>query len=413
MRLTRYERSNLMTEESKPQIKNISEAIVWAKQIQDECFKPSGNSSNQQTPIHIWYRGHKDKNYELIPNAFRIKDGNIYEENGMLAHLMRRLPQYQDNGASTLDFLSLSRYYELPCRLLDWTENVLIALWFAVDNTDSTEEKKDAKIFALNARELSDHTEFKHYQTKEKFVYGPKQFNVVLRSELALTSYLDELLLRPSVKNAAFEIGFSEQFWVCLLKLIAHLTEDDIKKIEKENDTNNTNITIDRNNQFLSFENKAIENLCSRLYALMPIWLQQDLGQENDSKSYSEIAKNWLYNFLFALRKPVAVFPDRRNMRISAQSGMFVLAGGDYLPEKLKKFHIKSTNCRIPKPMHLEAWNNSKILNFAIIPHEQKKTIRDELDMIGFNYATLFPDFDRQAKYIKNFWSVPLAGIYE
>lgn len=391
------------------QIYNVAQAIEWAKGLSKEWgFLSSEDqpTKDRQLPIHVWYRGHTASKHELIPEIFReaaSTNNKTYEEGGMLIHLMRRLPQYQDSYHSTFDALCLSRHYELSCRLLDWTENVLIALWFAVqDNKEGSKNDNDGKIFALNSGKLCEITEFKHYKRNEPGVYGPKSFNVVLRTELAMTAYLDELFLCPSVRESALSIGFSNQFLEQLIKIVASLKEKDIVYIENNSHfddfISSTPFSIPQD-----FLDDAPEALCETQYDLLPIWLQES-GDELSSTAKSQKVKEWIFHFLYSLRMPVSVFPERRNPRIVAQSGMFVLAGGDFLPNKLYRDQIE---CRNPNPIHLQSWHDKDdVLRYAIIPSQDKKNIRDDLEIIGFHAANLFPDFDKQAKYIQDFWKV-------
>lgn len=401
-------------------INNVSEAINWSKTVLGAFLGTDSNNSHyQQPPVHVWYRGHNRDDYELIPNVFREaakNNGKTYEEGGMLRHLMNRLPQYLDNCPTTFDCLSLSRHYELPCRLLDWTENVLIALWFAVEESDKScintqceeckkqNKERNAKIFALNARELSKHTDFKLFQRKELAVNSPNTFNVILRSELALTSYLDDLLRKHSVRSAALNLGFSNDFWESLINLISHVGKNDIEAIESINKIDDSFVSFGEiPKEFLRID--SFKNIYDEFNNKMPNWLIDDPNYK-DIKT-AQFARLWLYNFLFSLRKPVAVFPERRNIRITAQSGMFVLSGGDYIPKKcIREF---SDTCRNPKPIDLEAWaKDENVIKTAIIPNECKNNIQKELAMIGFHGANLFPDLDKQATYLKEYWYVDL-----
>ncbi|MEI2781394.1 MAG: FRG domain-containing protein [Candidatus Competibacter sp.] len=384
-------------------IKNIYDAVKWSEKLLEAWG--FGNPSNRQPPIHVWYRGHSDSdkdNYKLIPNCFRdaaeTSSTTTFEEGGMLIHLMRRLPSCQDRCPSTFDALSLSRHYGLPCRLLDWTENVLIALWFAVEANN----RKDGKIFALNPGILNDKVEFEHFKkSREPGVFGPESFHTVVRAELAMTAYLDELFLRLPVRESALTVGFSNQFIDQLVKVVILLKEKDIKHLE------NTEL-----NKFLAktysmpedFLDSDTEEACAKLYDLLPVWLQTSSHSVSSPPGKAKEAKKWIFDFLYSLRMPIGVFPDRRNIRIAAQSGMFVLAGGDYLPNKLER---KNTQCRNPNPIHLQEWyDKDDVLKWAIIPNGSKKDIFDELEMIGFHSANLFPDFDKQADYIKDYWKV-------
>ncbi len=100
---------------------------------------------------HWVFRGHSNINYELIPSVGRgqhtSRSREKYERS--LFDIFRReahgfLPT---TPASEWEWLSFAPHHGLPTRLLDWTHNLLVALYFAVeDNTDT-----DGQVFALHA----------------------------------------------------------------------------------------------------------------------------------------------------------------------------------------------------------------------------------------------------------------------
>jgi hypothetical protein len=77
------------------------------------------------------------------------------------------------------------------------------------------------------------------------------------------------------------------------------------------------------------------------------------------------------------------VVPKMNNRRIIAQSGAFIIVG---LPSDKLPFRD-----RVPNPITHER---------IIIPHGAKADIRQELDQIGINERTLFPELDHAASYI-------------
>ena len=58
-----------------------------------------------------------------------------------------------ESTATDFDVLVTMQHYLAPTRLLDWTENLLVALHFAVRDPD--QDKEDGALWILNARRLN------------------------------------------------------------------------------------------------------------------------------------------------------------------------------------------------------------------------------------------------------------------
>ena len=110
-----------------------------------------------------WFRGHPKIYKHLDPKVFRgIYIEKIYQETRIdyeqaiieqfkriAPSLHPKIPQ-EDNH---LDWLVLMQHYGAPTRLLDWTESILVALYFAVkDHHDSDGELWLLYPLALNKR---------------------------------------------------------------------------------------------------------------------------------------------------------------------------------------------------------------------------------------------------------------------
>ena len=110
---------------------------------------------NVHTPKFI-YRGHSDKNYQLIPGIFRWKKlSNGHEvgeysqlEYNILADFISESCRYiKDIPTNDIAaWLEIAQHFGVPTRLLDFTENPLVALYF----TCSSSSDIDASVWILN-----------------------------------------------------------------------------------------------------------------------------------------------------------------------------------------------------------------------------------------------------------------------
>lgn len=88
---------------------------------------------------NIIYRGMKSLDYPLIPKIGRVEPpasvgSRQRNEMEILRLFKERAFQYLDfTPTSDWDWLALGQQYGLPTRLLDWTDNPLVACFFAVD----------------------------------------------------------------------------------------------------------------------------------------------------------------------------------------------------------------------------------------------------------------------------------------
>ena len=105
-----------------------------------------------------WWRGHSAiLDWKLVPSVYRRQDGNHYRyESNIVARFAARAPS-RYAGLPELgrwdQWLVLMQHYGLPTRLLDWTESVLIAVYFAVrDHPD-----KDGRLWAVSPHKLNQH----------------------------------------------------------------------------------------------------------------------------------------------------------------------------------------------------------------------------------------------------------------
>lgn len=107
-------------------VKTVSEVLSRLEQIQGKQSKA------------LWYRGIGQTAHKLLPTLYRHKKVSGAEnfaalERQLLTRFRQRSLPYHDRDLSDdWDALFFMQHYGAPTRLLDWTENPLTALHFAL-----------------------------------------------------------------------------------------------------------------------------------------------------------------------------------------------------------------------------------------------------------------------------------------
>ena len=111
----------------------------------------------------IWWRGETsslDKDggrRRLVPEVFRSKDlakreRDIFNEFCARAPSMHPQPPQQ---MKPIEWLCFMRHYRAPTRLLDWTESVLAAAFFATGEGERKNDDKEGVLWALHPVKLN------------------------------------------------------------------------------------------------------------------------------------------------------------------------------------------------------------------------------------------------------------------
>lgn len=95
----------------------------------------------EHNDAHYVFRGEDDTQYSLRPKMGRFlvepeDDDHFGTERQVLNDFKRRATPYAVHPPATeLEWLALAQHHGLATRLLDWSENILVALYFAVRNS--------------------------------------------------------------------------------------------------------------------------------------------------------------------------------------------------------------------------------------------------------------------------------------
>jgi len=200
-------------------ILSIADAVNKVRALEGSKFA-TDDWMLHRFPFWLWFRGQPEAGLKLEPYVFReIKDvesdgmlehlsqtqDGIWDETNLFNHLKLRVPNHRQTCHSAFDWLCLMQHYSLPTRLLDWSESILPALYFAVrDDVD-----KPGELFVLNARRLNK-------QTKPRpTMCVANDPLVTIRAVMADVRTLKRLKSHDSVINAArmLDIKFTKKNW--------------------------------------------------------------------------------------------------------------------------------------------------------------------------------------------------------
>ncbi len=133
-----------------------------------KSYYPNSAILNNPLSLPFLYRGHANKDYQLIPGLFRKQEDksdksgssatnftylSYGSENEVLHCFMHEARNYINISEKEIcRWAEYAQHYGVPTRFLDWSKNPLVALYFACrDQTD-----KDGKVWLLHSKNYDD-----------------------------------------------------------------------------------------------------------------------------------------------------------------------------------------------------------------------------------------------------------------
>ena len=112
-----------------------------------------------RTTRRYWFRGQGSASWSLTPSALRYETEKRRTEALQAIDSFKRLAatKLQDAppASDELLWIQIARHYGLPTRLLDWTENAAIGLYFACEGVEDEGQKQDGLVFIVDPIELN------------------------------------------------------------------------------------------------------------------------------------------------------------------------------------------------------------------------------------------------------------------
>ena len=351
-----------------------------------ERFWPDNAAIGGDETFGLWFRGQGNAHHDLIPGILRRqKDDGYIEEFSFCRHFQSLNPDAVPRDATDFERLVLMQHYWAPTRLLDWTENLLVALYFAVRDPEK-DGKEDSALWVLNGRNLNYFSSATEAQSR---IAWPSDPDVIARSCLS----------RVLGKREWHDVFVRE-----VARVRCDRPAECQRRIaEAIGDLENIRLGDDSLND----------------PATMPYDLRKfgwrDASQTRTMDFYAEgRPESSPVGLCTRLRMPVAVFPERGNPRIARQTGVFTLHGGVILqrPETAsvhddmigRPISIEEIEAMTPKDDdQARTWR--RILKWLLIPKSKRAGIRKTLAQIGISEASLFPELDYQSRHLRERWT--------
>lgn len=102
--------------------------------------------------IELWFRGHADRDWILTPSVFRERSLEENEVNLINQFRQQAASVASMNSMDQWSWIVYAQHFSLPTRLLDWSTNPLVALYFACGDTD---KEADGCFYILEPKLLN------------------------------------------------------------------------------------------------------------------------------------------------------------------------------------------------------------------------------------------------------------------
>ncbi|MBE7176334.1 MAG: FRG domain-containing protein [Mucilaginibacter polytrichastri] len=143
--------------------------------ININSFEDFNTKFNQFEPdTRYFFRGVKKKSFKLIPTIGRIDISltSYFDEKTIFKIFKNQaLPFLPHRPINDWEWLAIAQHHGLPTRLLDWTSNPLIALYFATESDLDDIDNDSFAIYILTKKEgiiydIPDHSPFETTDVK-------------------------------------------------------------------------------------------------------------------------------------------------------------------------------------------------------------------------------------------------------
>lgn len=339
-----------------PPVPRYMQHIFAGRHNSDESVR-----ARYKFPFGVWFRGQSRVCYDLNPSLFREGQQRLvhtgckkpqspcvmYDETSMVHHFMLHEPAFRDQSQSLFEWLCLMQHYDAPSRLLDWTEDILSALYFAVWDTSVD---CDGAVWVLNAGRLNEIT---RVSVPRRYACTPSSTDVILRSAMAVSH------TGPELKTTLVKHGQLDQI------------RDAIKEdtfwdwLDGKATTQSSGVWKRLAYPVAVFPTRANDRVAS----------QRGAFTLHGGKVYDEEIESIKVDERFPL--PEGLIDISRTTTNEED--------GELAPDRDGRRH-------------------KRFLDVYVVPSCAKRKLREQLKRLGVHVGSMFPELEYQARYIRHQW---------
>lgn len=330
----------------------------FAERLQEHTWKAIGSTSDRKMKkIDIWYRGQKNQEFLLVPSIMREYGDHkhffpslpeyqraLFEQFKAKADGSPEMSEYSSTGYTVSDYIALMQHYSVPTNFLDWSEDALSAMYFAL-----------AEIMFEGKS-----------QTTDAAVY--------LFSPLLYNFYRSQMIGR--LKDLTIDVGTYHR--------------DSIKTA-----------LIHRN----TIPNLSVKDNEKLYYMYL---LGNSITGKNDLSSFQKAqTNNWKQEDLLCPYYPLAISTSRLNARIRVQSGIFTafnlyapMDPGE--PNNSKKAYNYLAFEKIQKDFLISNPNDPPFLYKVTLKRDICGKLAVQLSNLGISTERIYPELNYVGLRIKN-----------
>ena len=351
----------------------------------------------------------------LAPAGIYRKDNDtkkslIEHEDVIYREVISKAPQ-DFLGKNTLESLALMQHYGVPTRILDLTESALVALYFACSNSKKDDLNGEIIVFDIPTESVRYYNSDRvtilanlakcekdlHYNfgmmpffiEKKEFLESKKEsFSLLENVTGTFNKEIFDFFYKKSEdisnKFALNNFEFSE--FDSDLEKFKNEFQTEYYKFINDDEKVFTNTYIDTLINILQISiNKSQQSVNNSYFGKL-------LHNIREDKSYFESIIN-----PYDISNVFAVKPKLDNPRIVRQHGAFLIFG-------IKEPHFVGFGDYKPMAELNTDWilRGSPHKERIIIDKNYKEKIRKELNTLGFNQSTLFPEIEKVAEHVRN-----------